>query len=185
MSRRHRGPPGALLDHRRARRPGQRRSPPYEDAWLALSRQTAAQAELWPNYLDTRSADAYHRGHARVSSTRPQPPAGSTPASSPSPRAQPDRLLNHSGRLRLPLGPGEHLHHSAVTHAACPSSSDQQPRPGAANKHPKRHQPASATHTLTPHAPEHAGPPPHTNPAPTNLTQAPFTNPSVDPGLVT
>ena len=37
--------------------------------------------------------------------------------------------------------------------------------------------------TVAQDAPERAGPPPHTNPAPTNLTQAPFTNPSVDPGL--
>ena len=127
--------------------------------------------------LDTRSADAYHRGHARVElaikdlkdnglrlrTVLPGSPALAHKLDSP---PDPTAQLTVAATVR----PAPHSARTPPQAAAtdCASrcnwpwralghrcSSDQQPRPGAARTPSAT---ASATHTLTPHAPEHAGP---------------------------
>ena len=115
------------------------------------ARLVGAQAELWPNWrhhafitdrddLDTRSADAYHRGHARVElaikdlkdnepaplplgtvlrqrrlarlrRTRPQPPALDSP-----PRTPPPHRTAHRRRHRAQTGSSQ-CPHAILNHS--------------------------------------------------------------------
>ena len=150
------------------------------------TRLVGAQAELWPNWrhhafitdrddLDTRSADAYHRGHARVElaikdlkdnglrrcpsgrflrqrrlsrlrRTRPQPPALDSP-----PRTPPPHRTAHRRRHRAQPAP-----HSART-------------PPQPQRPPQTAPPAQLA--LAEHLHHSAGT--HPQPAPAHLTSSP------------